>query len=133
VLGDDQRRVAHGIVLLLCLAWAGLGATGIVTAYTTPTGRDGTGGFLFLLAVVGAAVVLVALLALVAGVRALRRFDAGAWRWRRVLAVSGTGSVASLLAGTAVATSLPVLGVLLVLQAVALLGLAALLRPVAAT
>jgi hypothetical protein len=132
VIGDDQRRVAYGLVSFLCLAWAALGVAGIVTAYATPVGMDGTGGYL-LLAVAGACLVLIALLALVIGIRAIRRIETGVWRWSTLAIATGAGSVCSALGGVMVAAALPVLGVLLVIQAVALLSLAAMLRPVSAT
>ncbi|QNN53769.1 hypothetical protein [Nocardioides mesophilus] len=133
MIGDDQRRVAYGVVSLLCLAWAALGVAGIVTAYATPVGMDGTGGYLFLLAVAGAGLVVIAFSAWVTGIRAIRRADAGVRRWRTLLVVLGVGSVTSALGGVMVVASLPVLGALLAFQSVALLGLAAMLRPVPAT
>ncbi len=133
MLRDDQRRVAYAVVSFLCLAWAALGVAGIVTAYATPVGMDGTGGFLLLLAVAGACLVLTASCGLVAGVRAIRRIDAGMCRWRTLVIVTGSGSVVSAWGGVVVAAPLPVLGALLVVQAVSLLGLAAILRPAPAT
>ena len=130
MIGDDQRRVAYALVFFLCLAWAALGVAGIVTAYATPVGMDGTGGYLLLLAVAGACLVLMAFSALAAGVASIRRIDAGVWRWRTLVIVTGAGSVVSALGGVAVAAALPVLGALLVVQAASLLGLAAVLRPV---
>lgn len=133
MIGDDQRRVAYGVVSLLCLAWAALGVAGVITAYVTPVGMDGTGGYLSLLAVAGAWLVLIASVALVTGIRVIRGADAGVWRWRSLLIVTGIGSVASALGGVVVTAFLPVLGALLLFQSVALLGLSALLRPVPAT
>jgi hypothetical protein len=133
VIGADQRRVALGVVSLLCLAWAALGVAGIVTAYATPVGMDGTGGYLFLLAIAGASLVLIALSAWATGVRAIRMADAGVLSRRTLLVVTGVGSVASALSGATVIASLPVVGVLLVVQSVALPGFAAILRPVSAT
>lgn len=130
MLSIDQRRVAYAIVSLLCLAWSALGVGGIITAYATPVGLDGTGGFLLLLAVVGAGLVLVSLSALAAGILMIRRVNAGMWRWGRLLMVIGIGSAVSAWGGVVLIASSPTPGALLVLQAVLLLGLAAVLRPV---
>jgi hypothetical protein len=130
VLSLDQRRVAYAIVSLVCLAWAVLGMGGLITAYATPIGMDGTGGFLLLLAMVGAGLVLVSLSALVAGFVMIRRVNAGRWRWRTLLVLIGATSAVSALVGVLLIPSSPAPGTLLVLQAVLLLGLAAVLRPV---
>jgi hypothetical protein len=129
VLSRDQRRVAYAIVSLLCLAWTALGLGGIITAYTTPIGMDGTGGFLFLLAIVGVGLVLVALSALIAGFVMIRRLNAGTLRWRTLLALVGSMSVVSVGVGVLLMPSNSAPGTLLVLQAVLLLGLAAVVRP----
>ena len=124
-----QRRVAYAIVSLLCLAWAALGLGGIIAAYTTPIGMDGTGGFLFLLAIVGVGLVLVALSALVAGFGMIRRLNAGTLRWRTLLALVGSMSVVSVWVGVLLMPSSPAPGTLLVLQTALLLGLAVVARP----
>lgn len=130
VLSIDQRRVAYAIVSLLCLAWAALGLSGIITAYATPIGLDGTGGFLLLLAVVGVVLVLVSLSALTAGFLMIRRVNAGMWRWRGLLMFIGIASAVSALVGVLLIPSSPTPGALLVLQAVLLLGLVAVVRPI---
>ena len=131
MLSLDQRRVAYGIVSLLCLAWTALGLGGIITAYTAPIGMDGTGGFLFLIAIVGVGLVLGALSTLVAGSVMIRRLNEGTLRWRTVLTLVGSTSVVSACVGVFLISSSPVPGTLLVLQAVLLLGLAAVVRPIA--
>ena len=123
MLSLDQRRVAYAIVSLLCLAWVALGLSGIITAYTTPIGMDGTGGFLFLLAIVGVAGVLVSLSMMVAGFVMIRRLNAGTWRWRTPFVLIGSTSAVSALVGALMIASSPTPGVLLVLQAVLLLGI----------
>lgn len=130
VLSLDQRRVAYAIVSLLCLAWAALGLAGIITAYATPTGMDGTGGFLLLLAIVGGGLVLVSLSALVAAFVMIRKVNAGTSRWRKLLVPIGSTSAVSALVGVLIVPSSPAPGVLLVLQSVLLLGLAAVVHPI---
>jgi hypothetical protein len=129
VLSTDQRRVAYAIVSLTCVAWSALGVAGIVTSYATPTGRDGTGGFLFLLAVVGVILVVASLAALAGGLLTVRRVHAGAWRWYGVLLPIGFASAVSVWVGVLLIPSSPTLGTLVVLQAALLLGLGAVLRP----
>ena len=130
MLSLDQRRVAYAIVSLLCLAWATLGLGGIITAYATPIGMDGTGGFLLLLAMVGVGLVVVALSALVAGFVMIRRVNAGTWRWRTLLVLTGSMSALSAWVGVLLIPSSPAPGALLVLQAVLLMGLAAVVHPI---
>lgn len=82
-----------------------------------------------LLAIAGVGLVLVALLALVAGFVMIRRVEAGTWRWRTLLVLVGSMSVVSAFVGALLVPSSPAPGTLVVLQAALLLGLAAVVRP----
>ena len=129
MISKDQRRAAFGLVIVLCAAWLVLGVALVVTAYTVPVGMDGGGGFLFVSAVAGVAITVAAAAALVAGIRFVRRVDAGAWPWRTVVMAAAAGCVTSALAAWWASGYLPVVALLLAFQVVLLACLAALLHP----
>ena len=116
MISTDQRRVAYGLVIVLCAAWLVLGVALVVTPF-------------MVFAVTGVGVIVTAAAALVTGIRFVRRVDAGVWPWRTVVMAAGIGCATSALAGWWVAGYLPVVALLLAFQVGLLACLAALLHP----
>ncbi len=123
----EQRWAATGVVVLLGVLWAVVGAWTISEPYRwDPPSDDTTGFYVFL---IGLLVLGCAGAWLLVGLLAVRRIASGGWAWRPVALLSAlAGALSMLAAGATWSREDDVATALFGFQAVALLAYAALLR-----